>query len=279
MDLVLKLADTYVLSPFVYSSSWPEGDIYRQAISIFGITMIGGYVLYLSFATLSYFLIYDKEYMKHPKFLKNQVQLELQVSCTSIPIMTLFTLPIFLAEVRGYSFLYDDLEEYGYPYLALSILCFMFFNDMAIYWIHRWLHHPLVYKRVHKLHHKWLVPTPFASHAFDPLDGFLQSTPYHIFVFLMPLHKVVYLGLFVLVNFWTISIHDGDFIMNKMPKWFESIVNGAAHHTDHHLYFTVNYGQYFTLWDHIGGSFRYPTPFEGQGPLDDVKRMNKAKSA
>ena len=37
---------------------------------------------------------------------------------------------------------------------------------------------------------QWLVPTPFASHAFHWLDGFAQSSPYHIFVFLFPLHKV-----------------------------------------------------------------------------------------
>ncbi|EQC27046.1 lathosterol oxidase [Saprolegnia diclina VS20] len=278
MDLVLAAADEYVLTPHVYPASWPADDVYRQAISLFFITMLGGYVLYLSFATLSYHFVYDKEYMKHPKFLKNQIWLEMKVSCSAIPVMTLLTLPVFLAEVRGYSFLYDDLDEYGYPYLAFSIFCFMMFNDMAIYWIHRWLHHPLIYKHVHKLHHKWLVPSPFASHAFDPLDGFLQSTPYHIFIFLMPLQKVVYLGLFVLVNFWTISIHDGDFVMDKMPWWFEKIVNGAAHHTDHHLFFTVNYGQYFTLWDHLGGSYREPSPFTGTGPLDDVKKM-KAKAA
>jgi lathosterol oxidase len=26
----------------------------------------------------------------------------------------------------------------------------------------------------------------------------------------------------------------------------------------HHLYFNYNYGQYFTLWDRVGGSYRKP---------------------
>ena len=26
----------------------------------------------------------------------------------------------------------------------------------------------------------------------------------------------------------------------------------------HHLYFNYNYGQFFTLWDRIGGSYRKP---------------------
>jgi lathosterol oxidase len=46
-------------------------------------------------------------------------------------------------------------------------------------------------------------------------------------------------------------------------------INSAAHHTVHHLEFNYNYGkddsifdtfsgQYFTLWDRIGGSYRRP---------------------
>jgi len=52
----------------------------------------------------------------------------------------------------------------------------------------------------------YLVPTPFASHAFHPIDGYLQSVPYHLFAFLFPLHRILYLVLFVLVNFWSIFV-------------------------------------------------------------------------
>ena len=33
---------------------------------------------------------------------------------------------------------------------------FLVFTDYCIYWIHRWEHHPLFYKWLHKPHHKWL---------------------------------------------------------------------------------------------------------------------------
>jgi len=121
-----------------------------------------------------------------------------------------------------------------------------------IYWIHRFLHHPTLYGPIHKLHHKWVVTTPFASHAFHPLDGFLQSTPYHIYVFLFPMNKYLYLFLFAAVNFWTISIHDGAGAYNGV------IINGADHHTIHHRLFNYNYGQYFTFWDRICGTHRTP---------------------
>jgi lathosterol oxidase len=81
------------------------------------------------------------------------------------------------------------------------------------------------------------------------------------------MHKYIYLLMFVLVNFWTVSIHDGDF---RVPRGLQSLINGSAHHTDHHVYYNYNYGQFFTLWDRIGGSFRNPSAFQGDSPLDQI---------
>jgi Delta7-sterol 5-desaturase len=69
----------------------------------------------------------------------------------------------------------------------------------------------------------------------------------------------------------------------------EKIINGPAHHTLHHLYFTVNYGQvscnkvplgmtfvhnlqYFTWADRVGGSYRQPESH--LDPLLEVKEEN-----
>ena len=96
------------------------------------------------------------------------------------------------------------------------------------------------------------MPTPYASHAFHPVDGWSQSVPYHVFPFIFPLQKFAYVLLFVFINFWTILIHDGEYVADS------PILNGAACHTMHHLYFNYNYGQYTTLWDRLCGSYRKP---------------------
>lgn len=199
---------------------------------------------------------------------------EIASSLKAVPLMAFLTAVLFLAEVRGYSKLYDSVEEHGgYQFLAFSFVTFLLFTDMCIYWIHRWLHHPLIYP-LHKPHHLWKVPTPFASHAFHPLDGFLQSVPYHIYPFLFPLHKGMYLALFIFVNLWSVGIHDNDY---RLPKFLQPIVNGAAHHTDHHLKFNYNYGQYFTLWDRLGGSYMHPSGFSGDGPHEQVQAYLKKR--
>ncbi|KAG0255596.1 c-5 sterol desaturase [Mortierella polycephala] len=73
-----------------------------------------------------------------------------------------------------------------------------------------------------------------------------------MFVFFVPMNKYIYMIMFGLVNFWSVMIHDGEYMISS------AVINSAAHHSVHHLYFNYNYGQYFTLWDRIGCSYRTP---------------------
>ncbi len=102
-------------------SAWPRDYIPRQLLSLSAITLIGIVFLYFIFAGLSYRYIFNHEMMGHPRFLKNQVKLEIQCSLRAFPGMTLLTLPWFQAEVRGYSKLYDNVGDYGLAYLLFSV--------------------------------------------------------------------------------------------------------------------------------------------------------------
>lgn len=218
---------------------------------------IFGLVIYFGIAGMSYIFVFDKSTMQHPKFLKNQVRREISQTMSAIPVMALLTVPFFLAEVRGYSKIYDSMPEssawnLGGWYTYLQFPFFLMFTDFGIYWIHRGLHIPAIYKRLHKPHHKWVLPSPFASHAFHPLDGWAQSVPYHVFPFLFPLQKFAYIALFSFIQIWTVLIHDGEFYADN------PIINGAACHAVHHLEFLGNYGQFTTLFDRMGGTYRKP---------------------
>jgi len=167
-DLPPGNASTAALHP---QSAWPRDHIPRQLLSLIVVTLIGIHLLYFIFAGLSFQFIFNHDMMRHPRFLKNQIKLEIQCSLKAFPGMALLTLPWFQAEVMGYSRLYDDVSEYGWLYLVLSvplyvsfidhcprrhISSFLVFTDYLIYWVHRTLHHPMLYKTFHKPHHKWL---------------------------------------------------------------------------------------------------------------------------
>ncbi|KAK1979758.1 fatty acid hydroxylase superfamily protein [Colletotrichum cereale] len=210
---------TYMLylgpSEAAYMSAWPRDTILRQFTSLFLVTWIFGLLNYFVFATLSYIFIFDKETFDHPKFLKNQIHLEVKQANKAMPVMAACTALTFVAEAQ-------------FP-------LFILFTDLCINWLHRWLHLPLVYRHLHKQHHKWIMPSPYASRAFHPLDGFV---PYHVYPMLFPLNKLAYVVLFYITD--------------------NPVINGSACHTAHHLYFNYNYGHFTTLWDRLGGSYRKP---------------------
>lgn len=180
-----------------------------------------GVLIYFLSATFSYVFMFDKATFAHPRFLKNQIRLEIQQTMNALPGMALLTLPFFFLEVRGYAKLYDAPEQGpGRWYLYMQFPLFIGFTDFCIYWIHRALHHPLLYKRLHKPHHRWIMPTPYASHAFHPVDGFMQSVPYHVYPFLFPLQKFAYIALFVFINIWTICIRTLFFFFLFLQNFF-----------------------------------------------------------
>lgn len=253
-DIYGVLAGFLPTSPLEHALALARTNIFRQVLLLFVIMTVFGWLLYLGVAAVSYVTVFDKLIFNHPRYLKNQVRLEVTQAMTLIPVMVLLTIPWFLLELRGYSKLYMNIDELtgGWRAVAWQVPTFIMFTDCGIYFIHRWLHWPLVYKHLHKPHHKWIVCTPFALHAFHPVDGYAQSLPYHWYPFLFPLHKVSYLLLFTFVNFWTVMIHDGAYFSN------DPFVNGTACHTIHHLYFNYNYGQFTTLWDRLGKLYRRP---------------------
>lgn len=178
MDLVLNATDGLVFDA-LYPSVLPSGlyesyfasssNTVRQITSIWLLEMVGVLILYFGGSTLSYVTWFDHSIKKHPKYLKNQIAREIWLSVSSFPITATVTVPWLFFEVNGYSKLYSSVDEYGLPYLFLSMLGFILFTDFGVYWIHRIEHHPALYSWLHKQHHAWKVCTPYASFAFHPL--------------------------------------------------------------------------------------------------------------
>ena len=64
--------ETDTLAPRLRAHRWQ-----RQLVSLLLITNVSSYLLYLTFATLSYLFMFDKELMRHPKILPNQIAKEM----------------------------------------------------------------------------------------------------------------------------------------------------------------------------------------------------------
>jgi len=231
---------------------------------------IGALLLYFSCSTLTFFLFYRRDPKRSEQRGDDklpdgsyarpnsawwredakQIRAEIWTSVWSLGVMATMVAPLELLMMNGHGYVYHSIDDYGWAYLVLSPIFFIAFTDSLIYWIHRGLHWGPVYK-LHKLHHRFKETTPFSAFSFHPIDGWAQGLPYHIFVMLFPMHNIMYTISVGVVGMWTINIHD----RVTFNLWG---VNGAAHHTVHHTKFNYNYGQYFTFWDRIFGTFADP---------------------
>lgn len=271
MDLLVEPLDYYLLDS-VYPASMPSDNIYRQCLTVYVFIVVGALLLYFIIGGFSYVFFFDRELRKHPKFLKNQERIEIGYALQAIPWIALYSTPIFVGELRGYSKLYREItpETGGTAYALKSVVAFILWNDFWVYLVHRALHTKFLYARVHKVHHLFKIHTPWAALAFTPLDGFSQSVPYHAFVYAFPMHRLVYVLSFIGVQLWTIFIHTHLFIT---PEWLDPFFNGSAHHSDHHEHFNYNHGLYTTTMDRLFGTYRVPSASRGIGPHDAIRKL------
>jgi len=83
----------------------------------------------------------------------------------------------FIESKMTRTYFYVD-EVGGWGFYALYFALYIVLVEIGIYWMHRTLHtNKFLYKYVHGLHHKYnkaATLTPWASLAFNPLDGVLQ---------------------------------------------------------------------------------------------------------
>ena len=235
---------------------------------------LSGMVLYFVLSGLSYFYFFVVKRQKYvPDFVPKRTEFwnSIKWAMFSLAGNAVLTTPIEVLIIKGSSRIYFDLDAYPWWWLLVSAALVLVITETLIYWIHRWLHYPWLYKKLHIYHHQFRFPTPLASVAFHPLDSFAQAIPHHLCAFLFPLNVWVYHGFVVLITIWAVLIHDR---IAWVPFGF---VNHTGCHTAHHWYNKHNYGQFFTFWDKLCGTYRDPTDlperFYSSWPPQDSRRQ------
>ena len=156
-----------------------------------------------------------------------------------------------LAWQKGFLKVYISIHQYPIWWIPLSFFILLFLHETYYYWLHRWMHIPIIFRIVHKAHHESKIASPWTSFAFHPFEGILQAIFLPIVLLFLPVHIYVLLFLLIImtissvINHLDIEIYPEGF-EHKMPwKW----IIGATHHAHHHKQFRYNYGLYFTFWD------------------------------
>jgi lathosterol oxidase len=230
-------------------------DLPDHPLVIFATLSIGGLALFFFLAGLSYFFFFvQKRGRFHPSYVADPAENRSAIKWSMIGIVgnALLIMPIHYLVATGHSQIYYAVAERGWGYLIVSLLVMLAFTETCIYWTHRALHGRFLYQKLHYIHHRYQKPTSYVGLAFNPLDSFLQGLPHHVSAFLFPLNIWVYLVSLAFVYLWAVMIHDR---VSFVRFW---LINNTGHHTLHHWYYDYNFGQYTTLWDRLGGTYRSP---------------------
>ncbi|EGA85785.1 Erg3p [Saccharomyces cerevisiae VL3] len=117
------------MSTTSFASLLPRSSILREFLSLWVIVTIFGLLLYLFTASLSYVFVFDKSIFNHPRYLKNQMAMEIKLAVSAIPWMSMLTAPWFVMELNGHSKLYMkiDYENHGVRKLIIEYFTFIFF--------------------------------------------------------------------------------------------------------------------------------------------------------
>jgi sterol desaturase/sphingolipid hydroxylase (fatty acid hydroxylase superfamily) len=152
---------------------------------------------------------------------------------------------------KGYTKIYADVNDYPLWLLPVSLLIALFVHETYYYWLHRWMHHPSIFRVVHKVHHDSNITSPWTAFSFHPLEGILQALFLPVLLMVLPMHLyvlVIHLTIMTfssVINHLDIEVYPKGFHKNLLGRW----LIGATHHSLHHKQFKYNYGLYFTFWD------------------------------
>lgn len=196
------------------------------------------------------------------------IQKDIELSIGSTVLFALMAALILASYDTGKTLLYTSVEPYGLAYMGLSFVAVLILQDTYFYFVHRLLHHPLLFRRLHYGHHRSRVPTPWTSFAFEPGEAVLQGLFFVGLVFVLPLHFATLMAALLTMTLWSIATHLGfPLFLLLTPKGVPQGLIGPAHHLVHHQRYTVHYGLYFTFWDRLLGT----TDLEYEQRLDKLK--------
>lgn len=226
----------------------------RLTAIFFGITFLR-YLIFSGAYHYFFFVWFRKSFSK--RFLntssKQRKQLKMEIwrsAITSIIFAFSGTLLVILWQ-KGYTLIYTDWSVYAFWYHPLSVLIVLTLHETYYYWLHRWMHRPKIYRKIHKWHHDSIETTSLTSFSFHPLESILQAVVIPIAILIVPMHLYLLLFLLLLMTLSATINHAGVEIYPKgfEKHWLGKWIIGATHHDLHHKEFRFNYGLYFTFWD------------------------------
>ncbi len=138
--------------------------------------------------------------------------------------------------------------------LLIETVAIILVMDLLMYIFHYLVHHPFIYKILHRKHHEHMSTnflSLFVLHPFETLGFGLMM----IFVFMLHDFSIFSITFYLFINLiWgTIGHLNREFF----PKRAEQLFLGTTKfHNQHHLNEQRNFGFYTSIWDRMFGTYK-----------------------
>lgn len=153
--------------------------------------------------------------------------------------------------------IYDHYRMTTIPIAWWSFVLIFFADDLSYYWFHRVSHTCRLFWASHVVHHS-SKHYNLSTALRQTWSGSFYSFIFWIWMPLLGFHPamiMLQMSISLLYQFW---IHTET--IDKMPKWYEAIMNTPSHHRVHHgsnpLYLDRNHAGILIIWDKIFGTFQ-----------------------
>jgi lathosterol oxidase len=189
------------------------------------------------------------------------VRAEVLKTCKGILVATLCPAVSLALARRGLSQAYCGVGEHGWGYLIGTFAVVWVVADFYEFFYHRMGHTIAFWWGLHRSHHRFHNPTPFAVIADDVVDQFMRSLPLLVFPLIAPVNlDLIFAEFAVFFYLWGTCLHLG-YEPPAIDFAHSGFVNAGYHHYLHHAksvagkpYYT---GFFFRAWDRMFGS-EYP---------------------
>lgn len=151
----------------------------------------------------------------------------------------------------GATSIYFDVRPRGIAFAVLTGVAYFLLTDVALYWAHRVFHTRLLFRAIHRWHHRYTSPTAFTAAAMHPVEFLTYQAIALAPLFFLPVHVAAVVAVLVYQNLVALVDHSGIDGRSWIP-WQPP----ARFHDDHHLHFHVNFGQTLGIWDRIFDTHR-----------------------
>jgi len=132
----------------------------------------------------------------------------------------------------------------------------MICEDFAFHWAHKFLHLPIIYPYIHKIHHEHSMTIGIVNDYFHPLEFLISGVfPSNLGSAILGkrMHVFTYIIWNIFRNAESSDGHSG-YEFSWSPFRLLPFATSATYHDFHHLYNIGNFSSFFSLWDTISGT-------------------------